>query len=141
MHVVNLTSPKNGLKEEPSVVVVATDRQSDLKTENRNDKKTVTEQTILDVTNSDSLKITIVTPESKISLHNDKLGEVTKSNEKPISNKEKPKSDNAFTKEIEMKNSINKEDFEGVKMKQGQLKQIDRSPKPPILPSVAQVRK
>ena len=127
--------PQKCLKEEDSDVV--TDRQSDLKTEEHTDKKTAIEQTL---TNSDSLKITIVTPESKISLHNDKLGEVTKSNEKPISNKEKPKSDKVFTKEIEMKNSINKEDFEGVKMKQGQLKQIDRSPKPPIPPSVPQVR-
>ena len=121
--------------------MVGTDKHSDLKTEDHNDKKNVTEQTILDVTNSDSLKIAIETPESKVSLHNDKLGEVKKSKDKPISNKENPKNDKVFTKEIEMKNSINKKEFEGVKMTRSQLKQNDRSPKPPIPPSVPQVRK
>ena len=67
--------------------MVGTDKHSDLKTEDHNDKKNVTEQTILDVTNSDSLKITIETPDSKVSLHNDKRGEVTKPNDKPILNK------------------------------------------------------
>ena len=131
--------PQKSSKDGHSGEVLGTDKQPDLKTEDRNDKKNITGQALLDMTKSDSLKFAIETPESKVLLHNDKRVEVKES--KPISKTEKLQNDKVFSKEKEMKNSINKKDFEGVKLKQSQLKQNDRSPKPPIPPSVPQVRK